>query len=237
MAPPGGEEVVIGQLAQVSFFDRLDRETLDKLEALTQKKQFPADMTVFFQDDPSDSLYVVLSGSAKIFQTSEDGKHRIIKILKKGEAFGELAMIEGQPRSASVQTLEPSEMLLLTRKDFQAFCDMHPSVLWMLLQAFAERLRRMNEDVLDMSFRDVPYRVLRVMSRIVERHGTAGPDGWRVSMPLSAKDLASMVGSNPEVVGRLIDGYENDGLIKRDGASWTVPDVKALTRALEYAGQ
>lgn len=194
-------------------------------------------MTVFFQDDPSDSLYVVLSGSAKIFQTSEDGKERIMKILKKGEAFGELAMIEGQPRSASVQTLEPSEMLMLTRKDFQAFCDKHPSVLWMLLQAFAERLRRMNEDVLDMSFRDVPYRVLRVMSQLVERHGTAGADGWRVSMPLSAKDLASMVGSNPEVVGRLIDGYENDGLIKRDRASWTVPDVKALTRALEYAGQ
>lgn len=234
---PGGEEVVIGQLAQVSFFDRLDRETLDKLEALTQKKQFPADMTVFFQDDPSDSLYVVLSGSAKIFQTSEDGKERIMKILKKGEAFGELAMIEGQPRSASVQTLEPSEMLMLTRKDFQAFCDKHPSVLWMLLQAFAERLRRMNEDVLDMSFRDVPYRVLRVMSQLVERHGTAGPDGWRISMALSARDLASMVGSNPEVVGRLLDGYENDGLIKRDRAAWTVPDLKALTRALEYAGQ
>jgi CRP/FNR family cyclic AMP-dependent transcriptional regulator len=219
------------------MFDRLDRETLDKLEAITQKKQFPADLTVFFQDDPSDSLYVVLSGSAKIFQTSEDGQERIMKILKKGEAFGELAMIEGQPRSASVQTLEPSEMLMLTRKDFQAFCDKHPSVLWMLLQAFAERLRRMNEDVLDMSFRDVPYRVLRVMTQLVERHGTSGPDGWRVAMPLSAKDLASMVGSNPEVVGRLIDGFENDGMIKRDRTSWTVPDPKALTRALEYAGQ
>lgn len=192
---------------------------------------------MFFQDDPSDSLYVVLSGSAKIFQTSEDGKQRILKILRKGEAFGELAMIEGQLRSASVQTLEPTEMLMLTRKDFQAFCDQHPSVLWMLLQAFAERLRRMNEDVLDMSFRDVPYRVLRMISQLVERHGTAGPDGWRISMPLSAKDLASMVGSNAEVVGRLLDGYETDGLLKRDRASWTVPNPQALNRALEYAAQ
>ena len=194
-------------------------------------------MTVFFQDDPSDSLYVMLSGSAKIFQTSEDGKERILKILKKGEAFGELALIEGQPRSARVQTLEPTEMLMLTRKDFQAFCDKHPAVLWMLLQAFAERLRRMNEDVLDMSFRDVPYRVLRVLSQLVERHGTSGAEGWKVSTPLSAKDLASMVGSNTDVVGRLLDSYESDGLLKRDRASWTVPDVKALTRALEYAGQ
>ena len=146
-------------------------------------------------------------------------------------------MIEGQPRSASVQTLEATEMLMLTRKDFQAFCDQHPSVLWMLLQAFAERLRHMNEDVLDMSFRDVPYRVLRMISQLVERHGTAGPNGWQISMPLAVKDLASMVGSNTEVVGRLLDGYETDGLLKRDKASWIVTDPKALNRALEYAAQ
>jgi CRP-like cAMP-binding protein len=194
-------------------------------------------MTVFFQDDPSDSLYLMLSGSAKIFQTAEDGKVRILKILRKGEAFGELAMIEGQPRSASVQTLEPSEMLMLNRKDFAAFCDKHPAVLWTLLTAFAERLRRMNEDVLDMSFRDVPYRVLHVLAQLAERHGSAGPDGWRIGVALSAKDLASMVGSNADTVGRLLDGYETDGLLKRDRGSWTVPDLKALNRAAEYAGQ
>ncbi|MBK5256827.1 MAG: Crp/Fnr family transcriptional regulator [Vicinamibacteria bacterium] len=234
---PGAKEVVIGQLAQVSFFTRLDGPTLDKLEAVAQTKQFPADMTVFFQDDPSDSLYVMLSGSAKIFQTSEDGKQRILKVLRKGEAFGELAMIEGQPRSASVQALEPSEMLVLTRKDFQAFCDKNPSVLWMLLQAFAERMRRMNEDVLDMSFRDVPYRVLRMLTQLVDRHGTSGPNGWTISMQMSVKDMASLVGSNAEIVGRLLDGFESDGLIKRDRASWIVPDPKALNRALEYAAQ
>ncbi|MEO8359405.1 MAG: Crp/Fnr family transcriptional regulator [Vicinamibacteria bacterium] len=204
---------------------------------MAQRRQFPAGMSVFFQDDPSDSLYVVLSGSAKIFQTSEDGQQRILKILRKGEAFGELAMIEGQARSATVEALEPSEMLMLTRNDFQAFCDKNPVVLWTLLQAFAERLRRMNEDVLDMSFKDVPYRVLRVISQLVERHGTSGPGGWHISMPLSAKDISSMVGSNTEVVSRLLDTYETDGLVRRDRSSWTVPDPKALTRALEYAGQ
>lgn len=146
-------------------------------------------------------------------------------------------MIEGLPRSASVQTLEDSELLTLNRKDFQAYTDKHPAVLWELLQTFAERLRRMNEDVLDLSFRDVPYRVLRVISQLVDRHGEAGPDGWRISMPLSVRELSSMVGSNPETVGRLLDRYETDGLLKRDRDSWIVPDPKALTRALEYAAQ
>jgi CRP/FNR family transcriptional regulator, cyclic AMP receptor protein len=182
-------------------------------------------------------MYVVLSGSAKIYQTSEDGNQRILKILKPGEVVGELAMIEGQARSASVEALADCEMLVLSRKDFETFGNAHPGVLWELLATFAERLRRMNEDVLDMSFRDVPYRVLRVMSQLVDRHGESTPDGWRISMPLTVRELSSMVGSNPETVSRLLDRYETDGLVKRSGNNWVVPDPKALTRALEYAAQ
>ena len=230
-------EVAIQELARISLFERLQKQELEQLAALTQRKTYPSGTAVFFQDDPSDSMYVVLSGSAKIYQTSEDGKERILKILRPGEVVGELAMIEGLPRSASVQTLEDCELLSLSRKDFQAFGDKQPSVLWELLETFAERLRRMNEDVLDLSFRDVPYRVLRVLTQLVDRHGESTADGWRISLPLTVRELASMVGSNAETVGRLVDRYETDGLVKRDGSHWIVPDPKALTRALEYAAQ
>lgn len=192
---------------------------------------------MFFQDDPSDSLYLVMSGSAKVFHTSEDGKERVLKLLGKGDSFGELAMIEGLPRSASVETLEPSDMLVLTRKDFQAFCEQHPRVLWMLLQGLTARMRMMNEDVLEMSFHDVPYRLLHRLSQLVTRHGVSGPGGTHIAMPLAPKDIASLVGSNVEVVRRLLDQYETEGLLTRDKDSWTVPDPRALTRALEYAGQ
>ncbi len=234
---PSGQEGAIPELARVSLFERLDQHELEKLEALTQRRRYPAGTAVFFQDDPSDSLYIVLSGSAKVFQTSEDGQDRILRILRSGDAFGELAMIEGRPRSASVQALDDSEMLVLARKDFAAFAGQQPDVLWKLLSALAEQLRRLNEDVLDLSFRDVPYRVLRMLSQLVERHGEAGPDGWRIAMPLSPRELASMVGSNSETVSRLLDRYESEGLVRRSGADWSVPDPKALTRALEYSAR
>lgn len=192
---------------------------------------------VFFQDDPADALYILLSGSAKMFQTSEDGKERVLRILKSGNAFGDLAMIEGKARFVSVQTLEACEMLRLARRDFVTFADKHTWVLWTLLSAFAERIRRMNEDVLDLSFRDVPYRLLHALADLVERHGEAGPEGRLIAMPLSPADLASMVGSNPDTVGRLLDRYETDGLIKRVGSNWVVPDPKALVRTLEYTAQ
>lgn len=231
------KEAAISELARVSGFERLDKNELAQLEALTEKKRYPAGTTVFFQDDPADALYILLSGSAKMFQTSEDGKDRILRTLKRGNAFGDLAMIEGKARFVSVQTLEECEMLRLARKDFVAFADKHTWVLWTLLSAFAERIRRMNEDVLDLSFRDVPYRLLHALTDLVERHGESGPDGSRITMPLSASDLASMIGSNPDTVGRLLDRFENNGLIKRAGANWVVPDPKALAQTLDYTAQ
>lgn len=222
-------------LASIPLFARLSPAEQDRLGSLMVPKQFKANTAVFFQDDPSDSLYVVLSGSAKVFRTSEDGKDRILSWLGPGDAFGELAMIEGLPRSASVQAVKDTEMLSLARRDFEAFARERPDVLWRLLQALCERLRQVTEVVLDLSFRDVPYRVLHVLSQLLERYGESGPDGWYFRIPLSVGELASMVGSNPETVSRLIETYERDGLVRRDRATWVVPDRRALARALEYA--
>lgn len=225
---------MVHELALVPLFEQLSAPDLDKLAALTTRKRFPSGTAIFFQDDPADSLYVVLSGSAKVFRTSEDGRDRILMILRRGDAFGELAMIEGLPRSATVQTLEDTEMLAVSRKDFESFARAHPDFLWKLLKAMAERLRKINEDVLDLSFKDVPYRVLRLLSQLVARHGESGPDGWRIKMPLSVREMSSMVGANTETVGRLLDRYESDGLVQRQGPNWVIPDRGALTRALEY---
>lgn len=223
------------ELARVPLFERLSGGELEKLESLTTRKRFPSGTAIFFQDDPSDSLYVVLSGSAKVFRTSEDGRDRIMTILQPGDAFGELAMIEGQPRSATVQALEDTDMLVLTRKDFERFASEHPEFLMKMLQAMCLRVRKINEDVLDLSFKDVPYRVLRLLAQLVARHGESRPDGWRIRMPLTVRELSSMVGSNTETVGRLLDRYESDGLVRREGPNWVVPDKGALTRAVEYA--
>jgi CRP/FNR family cyclic AMP-dependent transcriptional regulator len=179
----------------------------------------------------------MLSGSAKVFQTSESGQDRILRIVRRGQAFGELAMIEGKDRFVTVQTLEDCDVLRLARKDFVEFGNKHTWVLWTLLAAFAERIRRKNDDMLDLAFRDVPYRLLHVLSELVEQHGEKGPDGWKITMSLSPLDLASMVGTSTESIAHLLGRYESDGLLKRAGNNWIVPDPQALTKIIEYAAQ
>jgi CRP-like cAMP-binding protein len=225
----------VHELARVPLFERLSAVELAELERLARRQRFRVDTAVFFQDDPSDSLYVLLSGSAKVFRTSEDGRDRILTTLRPGDSFGELAMIEGRPRSATVQTLEDTELLCLFRRDFQRFAGEHPDVLYKLLQSMCERVRRIDEDILDLSFKDVSYRVLRLLSQLLARHGESGPDGWRIPMSLTIRDLSSMVGSNTETVTRLLDRYEREGLVRRQGESWLIPDQGALLRALEQA--
>jgi CRP/FNR family transcriptional regulator len=228
----------VTSLDSVPLFHKFSPNELKELEALTQRKRYSPGTAIFFQDDPSDSLYVVLSGSAKVFQTAEDGQRRVLNTLRKGEAFGELAMIEGQPRSATIEAIEESEMVVLKAQDFERFAESHPEVLWKLTQALCERVRQLMGSVLDMSFRDVPYRVLRVFQTLVQRHGVAEGDGWRINLTMGASDIASMVGANTETVGRLLDRYEKDGLIRRlEEKGWSVPDPRALEKALEYAGQ
>jgi CRP-like cAMP-binding protein len=236
-APLFREEAVISLLARVPGFERLDAKELEQLEAVTEKKRYPANTAVFFQDDPADALYILISGSAKAFQTSEDGKDRIVRIIKPGNAFGDLAMIAGKPRFLTVQTLEDSEMLRLAQKDFVAFADKHTWVLWTLLKAYAERINRKNEDLLDLSFRDAPYRLLHTLRELAERDGEKTPDGVRIAMSFTVTDLASMIGATADVTGRLLERFENDGLIKRSGTHWTVPDPGGLTRTLEYVAQ
>ena len=231
------EEANISTLAKVPLFQKLSPEEIRQLEGLAKPKQFPKGTAVFMQDDPSDSLYVVVSGSSKVFQTSEDGKAQVLNTIGPGEAFGELAMIEGRPRTATVETLEKSEMLALSRKDFEDFAAKHPQVLWKLLASLSERVRHYMESTLDLAFRDVPYRLLRVMQQLLQRHGVAEGDGRRIGLSLSVGELASMVGATPDTVGRLLDRYEKDGLIRRAGENWLVPDPRALDKALEYAAQ
>lgn len=217
------------------LFVRLDPAEREELRSLMARKKFTAKTAVLFQDDPSDSLYVVLSGSAKIYRTSEDGTDHILATLRPGDTFGEMAMIEGLPRSASVEAVEDTEMLYLAHRDFEAFARKHPAVLWGILQVLCERLRKVKETQVDPQFHDVPYRVLNVFSQMLDRHGQSDPDGWRIGFPLSMGELAAMIGSNHETVSHLIAAYERDGLVRRDGETWIVPDRRALARALEYA--
>ncbi len=227
------------QLSNISIFEKLSADEIAKLGAIVTRKTYAPDTAVVFEGEPSDALYVLLSGSAKVYVTSDDGQQKILKLLGPGEMFGELAMLDGHPRSATVGTLESTEMASISRKDFQAFVASHPEVLWKVLETLCERVRKTSAEILEMSSRDVPYRLLAALNQLAEKHGETAADGsCRINLKLDVKDLTAMVGSNRETVSRLLHEYQEEGLVRLEKKGQIfIPSRKALARALEYSSE
>ncbi len=224
--------------SRVSIFSKLSPSDVEQIAKIITYKTCGTDATVFFQGEPSDSLYMVLKGSVKVTGASEEGGEKILDILGPGEIFGELAMLDGYPRSATVTTCEPSEMASISRNDFRNFVASRPEILWKLMEALCERLRKTSGSMVEMSSKEVPYRLLAALHQLTEKYGQVAADGTRVMSQFGVQDLAAMVGSNREVVSRLLHKYEAEGLIELGkDKKIVIPDPAALVRALEYASE
>jgi CRP/FNR family cyclic AMP-dependent transcriptional regulator len=225
--------------SRISIFSKLAAGDIQELGKIVDVKKYAPDTAVFFQGEPSDSLYMVLNGSVKVTETSPEGHEKILDILGVGEIFGELAMLDGQPRSATVTTCEPTELGSISHQNFRQFAETRPEILWKVLSALCERIRKTSANIVEMSSRDVPYRLLAALSQLAEKHGQIAADGsCMVNLKFGADDLAAMVGSSREVVSRLLHRYEEEGLVELGkNKQLIIPDPAALTRALDYASE
>ena len=224
----------LNELAQISLFEKLDADEISGLSTIVKRRSFAADTVVFFEGDQSDSLYAIVTGATKVYTTGDDGSEKVLATFGPGEIFGEYSLIDGQPRSAAVATLEPTEVLCISHMDFRRFVSNAPEVLWKVLESLTARMRRQNSEITELSFRDVPYRLLRVLVRLAEKHGKPSADGLVIALSLTPATLAGMVGSNVDRVSRLMHRFQGDGLVRPLGGSrLLVPDFVALKRALE----
>ena len=126
--------------------------------------------------------------------------------------------------------------MCISHVDFRQFVTKAPDILWKVLESLTSRMRRQNNEILELSFRDVPYRLLRVLVQLAEKHGRPGTDGLVIALSLTPATLAGMVGTNVERVSRLLHRFQIDGLVRNvDADRLLVPDFTVLRRALEYA--
>lgn len=163
-------------------------------------RAYPKNAILINEGDNSDSLYVIHEGNLKVFANDAAGKEVILHILGPGEYFGELAMVDEAPRSASVMALSPCKVSIITREEFQGCLHAHPEVAFNLVRALARRIRRLNESIKSLALMDVYGRVARTLLDLaVEQE-----DGRLVvEQRLTHQDIANMVGASREMVSRI----------------------------------
>jgi CRP/FNR family transcriptional regulator, cyclic AMP receptor protein len=154
-------------LDKIPLFSDLDKAELELLSTRTVTRQYPRHAIIINEGDLSDSLYIIRSGSVKVFLSNEEGKEVILNVQRPGEYFGELAFIDSGPRSASVITQEKTALSLISKADFEEFLRQHPAATVKIMRGLVKRLRALTESVRSLALMDVYGRVARLLFQLL----------------------------------------------------------------------
>ena len=223
---------VLDALAAIPFFAGLDRDALERLTGSMRSRRFRRGEVIFHLGDPGDALFVIMSGDVKISLPSETGEEAILATLGSGAVFGELALLDGAPRSASATALTATETVVLPRDRFRELIATEAGVRDALLASIAGELRRLTTHVEELHFLDITGRLAARLVRLAQDGGTRTADGGiRLRKNLTQGDLAAMVGCTRQSVNKLLGQFTDDGMIRLEREGIVVTDMEGLTAA------
>jgi CRP/FNR family cyclic AMP-dependent transcriptional regulator len=210
--------MMLAALRNIPLFSGLKEQDLRAIARCAVSKQYPKHMILLSEGDLTDSLYIILSGKVKVFLIDEDGKEVVLNVEGRGEYFGEMALIDEAPRSASVMTVEPSLVAVLTKEDFKAILGKNPDIAIRLMKTLTHRARVLTENVRSLALLDVYGRVAKVLLGLAtEKNGKlVVAENW------TQQEIANMVGATRERVSRIIRDLITGGYIKREGKQLTI---------------
>jgi len=204
-------------LKSIPLFEGVPDAELRALAARTTTRSYPKQAIIVSEGDESDSLYLILAGRVKIYLADEHGKELILAIKGPGQYFGEMVLDE-QPRSASVMTLEPAQFAILSRADFKAFLLQHATVALQLIQNLIRVARGLNQNVRNLAMLDVYGRVARILLEL------AVEQGGKLVIPerMTQKEIAARVGASREMINRILRDLTAGGYVSVDAGRITI---------------
>ncbi len=207
-------------LQNIPLFSNLEQKELDALSSHAVTTTSPKNRVILNEGDRTDSMYVIMSGRVKIVLTDENQKEVIIDIQHAGDYFGELALLDEAPRSASVKTMENSTFLIISKHQLQKCLREHPEIGIGLIRGLAQRLRATTGNVKSLALLDVYGRIARTLLQLANEE-----DGRQViSDKLTHQNLANMVGASREMVSRIMKDLADGGYIKTEGKTITIKE-------------
>jgi CRP/FNR family cyclic AMP-dependent transcriptional regulator len=210
-------------LRQVSLFADVPESDLAALGAGLRRRKYARGQIIFTQGDPGTNLCLVEEGRVRISVASDEGKELVLGMLGPGDFFGELALLDGEPRSADATAHDASTLLLLARDDLLRFLETRAHVSAVLLAALSRKLRATTQQAQDVAFLDVPSRLVRALLAVADG---GEPPVCRVTQ----NELAGLVGATRESVNKWLGKFERRGLLSRRRGAITLLDRAALQR-------
>ncbi|MBI4319685.1 MAG: Crp/Fnr family transcriptional regulator [Chloroflexi bacterium] len=211
-------------LRKIPYFVDLGPAELDRIQRRVLVSSYDKGEILFLEKEPCEGLYFVESGRVKVFKTSPDGKEQVLRVMQAGESFNEVPVFDGGPNPASAEALDKAVVYTISKGEMLALIRDVPDVANRVLKVFASRLRHLTMLVEDLSFRHVTGRLAKVLLE----HADSAHDAPR--RRLTQQEMASLIGTAREVVGRSLKTLEEQGIIRMEGHRIVIVDRKALAR-------
>lgn len=227
------DRFAIESLGRCPLFTGCQIDVLRAVAGRLRLRRFRRNEVIFHQGDAGDSLHIIASGSVKIVLPSAEGDEAIIATLRPPDFFGELALLDGEPRSATATAVEPTATLALSRAVFLELLNAHAQLRDALLASLVTELRRLTGHVEELHFLDLAGRLARRLVQLADEAAPAAHGEVALDWPYTQSDLAAMIGGTRQSVNKLLGGLIADGLVRIERDSLVVVDRVALAQRAE----
>ncbi len=215
------------------LFQAMEPAELDEILKFAGERRAAKGSTIFQKGDQGSSLMAVLSGRVRVSTVSADGKEITLNVIDKGEVFGEIALLDGNPRSADATASEDTVLLVIERRHFLPFLCRNDSLYLRLLAVLCDRLRQTSTALEEIALFDLPARLARVLLKLAGDYGRAAGTGMRIEVKMSQRDLANLVASSRESVNKQLRVWREGGVVEMECGYLVVRRPQELRALLE----
>jgi len=223
-------------LAKGSLFSKLNERELDALVQVSRIQKLRPREELCHKGDPGSQVYLISKGRLKAMTTSAEGDDVVFSIMAPGEVCGELALLSGGRRTATITAIDESELIVLDRREFLPFLRTHPEVAIKLLEVLAARQLRLSELVEDTTFLNLPARLAKKLVSLSRAYGTETPDGMRIDLKLSQGEIGDLVATTRESINKQIKSWSGEGLVSMQNGIVTIHRIDDLEALAGFAG-
>lgn len=226
-------------LGSIQLFASLDAGDLAKIGALTRVQSYAARDAIVTQGEPARALFSIVRGRLKVVSCGPDGRDTVLGIMSEGEVFGEVALIDGGTRSATVTAIEPCELLVIDRDPFLALLQDSPDISVKLMVVLAQRLRRLSQRSEDAAFLDVPSRLARSLLDLASRFGERRERSSDISIgiKLSQQELGDLIGATRESINKHLSEWTRLGYLRLQSGRLIISDIDNVRRLARVADE
>lgn len=219
-------------LKGVALFADLTQKEIGFLAEHSTVRHFSGNELIFSEGDPCSGLFIIQSGTVRIFKTAASGREQILGVERAGNTVAEIPVFDGGAYPASALALEESELIFIRKEDFRALCLQHPEVSLKVLKVMGKRLRGLVGIIEELSFATVRQRLIVYLLRLAGPAANSKKD-MEVALPVSHQEIAAELGTVRELVSRNLSRLQAEGLIRIQARSVQIPDLAALRAACE----